>query len=164
MRNDDVSSSVGPGMTPPAAAGCPCPSAGLSRRAVLAAAGAVGLLTACGGGDAQSAAPEATTAADDPVITDLETLRSEGAVVFKTDDGDAIAVDVDGEVLAYSTVCTHEGCTVGWDAEDKQLACPCHGSRFDPLDAGAVISGPARSPLPAVEVVVDEAEGVLRRA
>ena len=161
MRNDAPRSHVGPGMPTPGAA-CPCPS-GVSRRTVLAAAGAVGLLTACGGGG-ESAATEATTAPDDPVITDLDTLRAEGAIVFKTDDGDAIAVDVDGEVLAYSTVCTHEGCTVGWDAEQKQLACPCHGSRFDPLDAGAVISGPARSPLPAVEVVVDEAEGVLRRA
>ena len=165
MRNDTGSSTVGRSMSTPAAAVCPCPSAGLSRRTVLAAAGTVGLLTACGGGASEtSAVPEATTAASDPVITDLEALRAEGAVVFETDDGDAIAVDVDGEVLAYSTICTHEGCTVGWDAQEKQLACPCHGSRFDPLDAGAVISGPARSPLPAVEVVVDEAEGVLRRA
>ena len=163
MRNDTGSSTVGRSMSTTAAGPCPCPSAGLSRRGVLAAAGAVGLLTACGGGG-ESTVPEATTGADDPVITELETLRAEGAVVFKTDDGDAIAVDVDGEVLAYSTVCTHEGCTVGWDAESKQLACPCHGSRFDPRDAGAVISGPARRPLPAVEVVVDEAEGVLRRA
>ena len=135
---------------------------------MLAAAGTVGaagLLAACGGGGGGGGSvPQASGSVDDPVITDLETLRSEGAVAFKTDDGGAIAVEVDGEVLAYSSVCTHEGCTVGWDAESKRLSCPCHGSEFDPADAGAVVSGPARRPLPAVDVVVDEAEGVLRRA
>lgn len=141
----------------------PAPGVGCQRRTLLAAAGGVGLLAACGGGGGGGVAT-ATSAPGDPVITDLETLRAEGAVVFPTDGGDAIAVEVGGEVVAYSTICTHEGCTVGWDADEQQLACPCHGSRFDAADGGAVISGPAREPLPSVQVVVDEAAGTLRRA
>jgi cytochrome b6-f complex iron-sulfur subunit len=152
------------------ATGCACcraePAAGLSRRTVLTAAGAagaVGLLAACGGGGGADPVAEATSSPDDEVIVDLETLRSEGAVMFQTSDGEAIAVEVDGAVRAFSRRCTHEGCSVGWDAGEQVLSCPCHGSRFDPNDEGAVLRGPARSPLPAVAVVVDEAEGVLRR-
>ena len=137
---------------------CPRPT----RRAVLAGAGALGaagLLSACGGGDST---PTASSGADDPVITELSTLREEGAVVFDSADGKAIAVDTGSAVVAYSAVCTHDGCTVGWDAEAKEIACPCHGSRFAAAD-GSVVNGPARDPLGSVAVTVDEAEGVLRR-
>ena len=135
-----------------------------SRRAVLAGAGALGvagLLSACGGGD--SGAPMAESAPDDPVIVGLDELREQGAVGFETADGKAIAIARGDDVVAYSSTCTHDGCTVGWDAEAEQISCPCHGSRFDPAD-GSVVNGPAREPLPAVEVTVDDAEGVLRRA
>lgn len=139
----------------------PCSSCGASRRAVLGGAGATVLLAACGGGDSPTAA--ATSAPGDPVITELAQLRSEGAVMFETDDGKALAIARGDEVVAYSAICTHEGCTVSWDSEEEIIACPCHGSRFDASD-GSVVNGPAREPLPSVDVEVDETQGVLRRA
>jgi len=51
-----------------------------------------------------------------------------------------------GAYLAYSAVCTHEGCTVGYDQGANQFACPCHGARFDGA-SGDVLRGPARDPL-----------------
>ena len=54
-----------------------------------------------------------------------------------------------GVVTAHSVVCTHQGCFVG--EADKTLACPCHGSVFDGR-TGAVINGPARSPLQSYKV------------
>lgn len=51
-----------------------------------------------------------------------------------------------GTYLAYSAVCTHEGCTVGYDQQADQFACPCHGARFNGA-SGAVVRGPARDPL-----------------
>jgi len=41
------------------------------------------------------------------------------------------------------------GCTVG--AAGKQLDCPCHGSVFD-AQTGAVVNGPAQSPLQSYQV------------
>lgn len=60
-----------------------------------------------------------------------------------------------GGVVAYSAICTHLGCTVlpnlitnGW------IACPCHGSVFDPAADARVVAGPAGKPLPSLPVQV----------
>ena len=47
----------------------------------------------------------------------------------------------DGGFLALSRRCTHLGCTVPWDPEKKQFACPCHASVFD--IRGEVLQSPA---------------------
>lgn len=45
--------------------------------------------------------------------------------------------------IAVSSICTHEGCTVGYSAE--KIQCPCHGSQFN--TTGSVLQGPATTPL-----------------
>ncbi len=47
---------------------------------------------------------------------------------------------------ALNAVCTHLGCLTVWKPESGVIACPCHGSTFQ--RDGAVIAGPAPSPLP----------------
>ncbi len=54
-----------------------------------------------------------------------------------------------GVYKAYSAVCTHQGCTVGFDGQ--QFACPCHGATFDASN-GDVTGGPAPTPLSAISV------------
>lgn len=55
------------------------------------------------------------------------------------------------DVVAFSAVCTHAGCTVGFNAgASPTYVCPCHGSVYNAL-TGAVEAGPAPSPLPAVK-------------
>jgi thiosulfate dehydrogenase [quinone] large subunit len=61
----------------------------------------------------------------------------------------------DGNVVAYSAVCTHSGCTVQYSATRKQIVCPCHGAIFDPAHNAQVVRGPARRPLAAIPVQVD---------
>lgn len=55
-------------------------------------------------------------------------------------------VRTDGGFYAVSAVCTHLGCITQWKPELNQIACPCHGSKFQ-LD-GTKIEGPAPRPLP----------------
>ncbi len=45
--------------------------------------------------------------------------------------------------------------------KNAQLACPCHGSVFDPANGAEVVSGPAQIPLPEIPVEVRNGE-VLR--
>lgn len=53
---------------------------------------------------------------------------------------------------AFSAICTHQGCTVG-DVQGGTINCPCHGSKFS--TDGSVVNGPATTPLPPREVVVE---------
>jgi Rieske Fe-S protein len=51
----------------------------------------------------------------------------------------------DNEVIAISAGCTHLGCIVTWDEDQKIFKCPCHDGRYD--TEGKVISGPPPAPL-----------------
>ena len=67
---------------------------------------------------------------------------------------------VDGFV-AFSKVCTHAGCPVGlYQAESRELFCPCHQSAFSVMDGAVPTNGPATRPLPQLPIDVDE-EGYL---
>lgn len=75
------------------------------------------------------------------------------AVEFKDGGQDAVLVHLEsGDFAAYSAVCTHQGCTVAY--QKGQLACPCHGSVFDPANGAEVVTGPAQSPLPEIPIEV----------
>jgi Rieske Fe-S protein len=57
-----------------------------------------------------------------------------------------------GTFKAFTAVCTHAGCTVG-SVSGGTINCPCHGSRFN-IANGAVVNGPAASPLAAINIKV----------
>ncbi len=58
-----------------------------------------------------------------------------------------------GGYAALDAVCTHQQCTVGWDPGAREVACPCHGSRF--ATDGTAVVGPATLPLPTFAVTAD---------
>ncbi len=77
-----------------------------------------------------------------------------GQAATYTDPGDGqpdiVIRETNGTLVAHSAVCTHAGCTVGY--QGGQLLCPCHGSVFN-AQTGAVITGPAVTPLPARTII-----------
>jgi rieske iron-sulfur protein len=51
-------------------------------------------------------------------------------------------------VVAYSAICTHQGCPVNMRSMERNaFVCSCHASIFDPRNGAAVIDGPAPRPL-----------------
>jgi Rieske Fe-S protein len=59
-------------------------------------------------------------------------------------------------VVAYSSICTHQGCDVSqWKTDNNRLLCVCHGSEYDPADRANVTFGPAPRRLPMLPVKVE---------
>ena len=54
------------------------------------------------------------------------------------------------DIVAYSTLCTHMGCPVTYDANSRAFRCGCHFSTFDAEMAGQMICGQATENLPQV--------------
>ncbi len=71
---------------------------------------------------------------------------------YPGDDDPAIAMRLDdGELVAFSSVCTHLSCAVLWRREEQVLECPCHKGFFSER-SGAVLAGPPPRPLPRIRL------------
>ena len=122
----------------------------LSRRAAIGSMAAVGTIALAGCASAEvSTAPSPSTAAVTGEV--LLGLTSEvpvgGGTKFAVDKTLTVLVTQTkaGNYKAFSATCTHAGCIVS-GVEDNEIACNCHGARFDP-ESGMPIAGPAKSAL-----------------
>ena len=86
-------------------------------------------------------------------ISDLNVGSALQIKLTSGDPGILIRTATDA-VCAFSAVCTHQGCTVDYDQASKELICPCHGARFDPLQNGKAIAGPTRAALTEIPVQI----------
>lgn len=145
----------------------------LSRRTFLKATGggvATGAYAVATGGVA-NADTAVSTAATLPYprqrIAAIGELQAARPVVFTYPDPGSpcialrIGAAVPGgvgparDIVAYSTLCTHQGCPVAFDAATRTLKCPCHYSIFDAELGGQMITGQATENLPKIILEVD---------
>lgn len=68
-----------------------------------------------------------------------------------------ILVTADGEIKAFSAICTHLSCTVQYREDLSVIWCACHNGQFD-LE-GRNISGPPPRPLAPYAVHVNKITG-----
>jgi Rieske Fe-S protein len=66
---------------------------------------------------------------------------------------------VRGQYNGFSAVCTHVGCILS-EVANGTIDCPCHGSEFK-ITTGAVVTGPAPSPLPKKQIKIVDGKVVL---
>lgn len=128
----------------------------LTRRTIVSIGGAtvVGagalLLTACTPSGA--GADPVASGSDSEVTVPLSSIPVGGAVSAKMGSAPiVVSQPTAGKVVAFSAVCTHQGCTVA--PQGTEFDCPCHGSRFDAA-TGDVLGGPAQKPLPKLTATV----------
>jgi Rieske Fe-S protein len=104
-------------------------------------------------------APQTAAWAMDPASRTVRNgSRLNGLLLLRLDEA-ALAPDTRaraaGGVIAYTAICTHNGCDVDdWIADRPALSCSCHASEFDPRDAAKVLDGPAPRPLPALPLKI----------
>lgn len=85
----------------------------------------------------QSGEPETASAVAARAID----LKPNSGKVFKFGNKPGIVVrTAEGEVRAFSAVCSHLDCTVQFKADTAQLWCACHNGTYDL--GGNVVSGP----------------------
>jgi len=138
-----------------------------TRRGVLAGVGLVGLagaVSACSSGGSSSSPAGAASASTAPAsapgsasaaagtgsATGALATTSEipvGSGKIFTEQKVVVTQPTSGDFKAFSAVCTHMGCIVS-QISNGTIDCPCHGSQYSIKD-GAVVAGPAPSPLPA---------------
>jgi len=73
---------------------------------------------------------------------------------------DKTQVNAINGIVAYSSVCSHQGCVINtWNKEQQRIMCMCHGSGFDARNEGKAINGPAIRRLAALPL--SSQDGVL---
>lgn len=81
--------------------------------------------------------------------------------VVRTGERVAGGVGPDGDIVAYSVLCTHMGCPVQYERSSGVFRCPCHFSLFDPTRRGQQVCGQATVDLPQIRLVYDEASDTI---
>ena len=143
----------------------------LSRRTVLAgacgtcAAALAGCATYTTGRPAPTELPPGTVGglpgdapaggAGSEVLTETADIPVGSGKVFADTDV-VITQPTEGNFVAFSATCTHQGCTVSTITADT-VDCPCHGSKFALAD-GSVVNGPAKTALPAKKITVENGQ------
>ena len=142
------------------------PSFNIERRGAIRT-GAVGLLAVIASfvgrsfpkATAASSSAKSTAKASGKQIIKLADLKVGGTFNFthSTQGVPAVLFRTKAGVFAYSAICTHQGCTVSYNATSKRLKCPCHGAEFDPANGAKAVAGPTQTPLSKIKVAVSGA-------
>ena len=111
----------------------------------------------------QSAMPTPTNTQNKGTVIGNTQQKANSAVEFMNPATGTPGILVrlpDSTFTAYDKACTHVGVLVNYDPATRLLVCPAHGAIFDPARGGAVVKGPAQSPLPTIAIQV-QADGTV---
>jgi cytochrome b6-f complex iron-sulfur subunit len=82
--------------------------------------------------------------------------------IFKFGTSPGILIHTEeGELIAFSAICSHLTCSVLFESDTQTLLCPCHNGKFDL--SGNVISGPPPAPLESFDVEISGEDIVISK-
>ena len=91
--------------------------------------------------------PPSSTLSVDLSLSKYSALNSGGSSMLIQN---ILVINTGQNIVALSSICTHQGCTVGYNAAKVDIECPCHGSVFS--TSGSVLMGPAFTALQSYPV------------
>ncbi|MDX2129560.1 MAG: Rieske (2Fe-2S) protein [Chloroherpetonaceae bacterium] len=81
--------------------------------------------------------------------------------IFKFNDQPVFVLNSNGELSAMSAKCTHLGCNVQWQPQEKVVWCACHNAKYN--TDGTKLSGPQPADLAKFAVKVQDGNIVLSK-
>ncbi|MGO8997890.1 MAG: ubiquinol-cytochrome c reductase iron-sulfur subunit [Polyangiaceae bacterium] len=107
--------------------------------------------------------PPSQPSGEPVVVGRLEEFPIDSAKMVLVDDRPVLVLrSSNGELRAFSALCTHLQCVVSYSAERRQIECPCHRGVYS-LD-GVNIEGPPPRPLDELSVAVSEGSVIVSGA
>jgi cytochrome b6-f complex iron-sulfur subunit len=114
--------------------------------ASVASGSLISYLESCKKDSSAPAAPSADFTIDIST-SQYSSLQTPGNSTVKDQ---VIVINNNGNFVALSDICTHEGCSLVYQSNSQHIYCSCHGGTFSL--SGSVISGPPPSALKVYNV------------
>jgi Rieske Fe-S protein len=142
---------AGVGLVGLAVSACGSGGSSSSSAGTNAATGAASAPSSASGSSASGAGGGSTAGAQGSALATTSEIPVGSGRIF-TSEKIVVTQPNSGDFKAFSAVCTHMGCIVS-TISNGTIDCPCHGSQYS-ISTGAVVGGPAPSPLPAKAINV----------
>jgi Rieske Fe-S protein len=84
----------------------------------------------------------------------VDEIKTGEAKEFQVGEESLFLIKTEEGYKVFSSVCTHLGCKISWEAHRNRFYCPCHKGIFDAK--GNVVEGPPPRPLDGYKVEVDK--------
>jgi 3-phenylpropionate/trans-cinnamate dioxygenase ferredoxin component len=97
-------------------------------------------------------------------VASVDEIPDPSSLLVEVGDRLVVVVHAAGHFYALDDVCTHDGGPLSEgpiDPEERSIACPRHGAKFD-LATGAALTMPATKPTVAHEVKIEENHVLVR--
>lgn len=108
--------------------------------------------TAPSGGGSTTTAPSVPKGTEIGPASDVPVGGSASFTDPSTGDPSIVIQHTTDQFVAFDAICPHAGCTVAYQSGANIIACPCHGSEFNPK-TGEVVLGPASSGLTPIKII-----------
>jgi Rieske Fe-S protein len=96
----------------------------------------------------------------EPVMRTVQIEQVDGWRKAVSEKAIYVTKDSQGQLRVLTSICPHLGCTVPWNKEKNQFACPCHGATF--AADGTRVSGPSLRGMDTLETTVQDGQLLVR--
>jgi len=96
----------------------------------------------------------------EPVMRTIQIEQVDGWRKAVSEKAVYVTRDNQGQLRALTSICPHLGCTVPWNKDKNQFACPCHGATF--AADGTRVSGPSLRGMDTLETSVQDGQLLVR--
>ena len=96
----------------------------------------------------------------EPVMRTIQIEQVDGWRKAVSEKAVYVTKDSQGQLRVLTSICPHLGCTVPWNKDKSQFACPCHGATF--AADGTRVSGPSLRGMDTLETSIQDGQLLVR--